>query len=135
MPGWALGETQTVSRVPVLRTPELENLREATDPTSPIFSRSDSAFCNCLSRLRYARLSRYVSGERCYSSNRGSSCPPLGVTAGDGPFRDAASGAWPCRMPGRSGWLRCELGTGAQADIVRGGAPGGGAVVGDGLAG
>ena len=38
-------------------------------------------------------------------------------------------------MPGRSGWLRCELGTGAQADIVRGGAAGGGAVVGDGLAG
>jgi hypothetical protein len=38
--------------------------------------------------------------------------------------------AWPCRIPGRSGWLRCELGAGAQAGVVRGGAAGG-----DGLAG
>ena len=37
-------------------------------------------------------------------------------------------------IPGRSGWLRCELGAGAQAGVVRGGAPGGGAAVGDGHA-
>ena len=43
--------------------------------------------------------------------------------------------AWPCKIPGRSGWLRCELGTGAQAGVACGGAAGGGAAVGDGLAG
>ena len=63
-------------------------------------SRPESAVCNCLSWLRYARLSRYVTGERCYSSSRGSSCPPLGVTAGDRPFRDAASASLAMQDPG-----------------------------------
>ena len=80
----------------------------------------ESAVCNCLSWLRYARLSRYVTGERCYSSSRGSSCPPLGVTAGDGPFRAAASASLAMPDPGplrlaavraghrRAGWRRAR---------------------------
>ena len=98
-------------------------------------ARTDSAVCSCLSWLRYARLSRYVTGSGVIHRAAGAPVLRSESQLGMGRFVTPHPRAWPCRIPGRSGWLRCELGTGAQAGVVRGGAPGGGAAVGDGLAG
>jgi hypothetical protein len=59
--------------------PERDDLRAL--PARPTSKRpsAESAVCDCLSWLRYARLARCVTG-RCYSPGRRSSCPLPGVT-------------------------------------------------------